>query len=604
MVVLKNNKGISLVDIIVAIVVMVMLLTPILLHTVTTLNTSASAKEKQQVVDSATGVMEYFNQSSIDDIKLGKNVGDIFELDNPSAVKPSVCTCYITKNGVKVDEVKYNYTVFKGKDITLGRADTNYERAVVMTDLANKLLEKGYRIKYDETANSSIDGDSFSQGGVSGNFELLSDHSAVVFDRPNEVDRHAVAVECVDATDSYTDPNEVSLGNIQDLDSNKMAIIEGSQTKLDHRFESDLIKRILDYASRHTGFIDEAILEDTTNLNKSITNMIQAETNTFSRMIFISVVKKTDSSGKDYYNVQCDVSYYVEFGNSNFKIFNNSNKGEITYPEVVNRDFYTSEPPDVYFVYEPYITSFSSASTDYAYNDYICIKSDPYTSGYYQNDPSYSGKKYNASKIYLVKPTESFQADVTKNHGKQYDDTFTGVREDQAKNMYYTKSSSGYVPVNININQVFGSVTNDDGSVLSYPDSECLPLQIVTNLTSYKAGNKYYPKGWNESDSTDSNDLGSIKDSGQFSLSASVVKPDAALSGQTRKAYSETIGSAPTNEEDKKHLPLVKSDGNPADSIVTYMNDTNLNGRLYNITVTYKDPSGATTYLTGAKGAE
>ena len=139
---------------------------------------------------------------------------------------------------------------------------------------------------------------------------------------------------------------------------------------------------------------------------------------------------------------------------------------------------------------------------------------------------------------------------------------------------------------------------------MSYPDSECLPLQIVTNLTSYKAGNKYYPKGWNESDSTDSNDLGSIKDSGQFSLSASVVKPDAALSGQTRKAYSETIGSAPTNEEDKKHLPLVKSDGNPADSIVTYMNDTNLNGRLYNITVTYKDPSGATTYLTGAKGAE
>lgn len=602
MVALKNNKGISLVDIIIAIVVMVMLLTPILLHTVTTLNTSAEAKEKQYVVDSATAVMEYFNQSSIEDIKANRNVEGLVNIS--SAPTESTVNCVITKNGTKVGTVEYHCTDFDIDSIPLGRAKTSYERAVVMTDLANKLLEKGYRIKYDAASNASLKGASFSEGSLSGTFEVLSDHSAVVYDNPDSVKRHIIAIECVDATDSYTDPNEISLGNIQDLDANKIAIIEGNQTKLDHRFESDLIKRFLDYASRNSTFIDESILENTTNLNRTISNMIKAENNTFSRMIYISVVKKTDSSNNDYYNVKCDVSYYVEFGNTDFKIFNNSNKGEITYEGVIDRDFYTSEPPDVYFVYEPFITNFSSNTTDYAYKDYICIKSDPYTSGYYQEDPAYAGKNYKASKIYLVKPTKSFQTDVTKNHGKQYDDSFTGVREDQAKNMYYTKSSSGYVPVNININQVVGDVINDDGSVFSYSADECLPLQIVTNLTSYNVGNKYYPKGWDESDSTDSNDLGSIKDSNQFSLSLSDVKPNSVLSGQTRKAYKETIGDAPSNEDDKKHLPLVKSNGNPADSIVTYMNDTNLNGRLYNITVTYKDPSGETTYLTGAKGAE
>ena len=204
----------------------------------------------------------------------------------------------------------------------------------------------------------------------------------------------------------------------------------------------------------------------------------------------------------------------------------------------------------------------------------------------------------------MIKPTESFQKSVAdKKNENQFESTLTGVAKEQAFNMYYTKSSSGYIPVNININQVYGDVQNDDGTTFSYLPEECLPLQIVTNLTSYQAGGNYYPRAWKAQpeDSGDSNSLGGIEDSNQFSLSLSNVKPNSVLDGQTRKAYAETIGD---DSMDSEHKPLLKSDGKVADSIVTYMNDTNIDGRLYNITVTYKDPSGETTYLTGAKGAE
>lgn len=595
MVAIKNNKGISLVDVIIAVVVMVLLLTPILLHTITSINTSAAAKEKQQVVDSATSVMEYFNQSSIEDIKSGTNVQGLVEIQNDSThivdhTGASAIVCNITVNGANVVgpsgplTVKYNATDFIMDNIDLGRDHTNYERAVVMTDLANKLLEAGYRIKYDKTNKTTLDGVNYGTD----KFEVLSDYSAVVYDDPNSITPHIIAVECVPADTTYTDPNTVSLGNIQDLDAKKIAIIEGDQTRLDKRFESDLVKRILDYASRHANVIDEAILENTTTLTKTITNLITAESNTFSRLIYISVVKKTDSSGKDFYNVKCDLSYYVEFGNENFKIFNNSNKGEITY-NIMDKDFFTSEPPDVFLVYEPYITSFSANKTYYAYNDYICIKSDPYTSGYESG--------YDPSKVYIVKPTGSFQQSLADKTGEdQFQSGLTGDALSQARNMYYTKATSGFVPVNININQVWGNVVNADGSVLNYTENECLPLQVVTNMATYKSGSTVYPTGrWGTTDT-------GLDDSNQFSISLSNVRPNACLSGEgTRKAYPATVGLDTLGDE---HKPLTENDGTVSDSIVTYMNDSNFTDKLYGITVTYKDPSGAKTYLTGAKGAD
>ncbi len=600
MVAIKNNKGISLVDLMIAIAVLALLLVPIILHTVTTINTSAKAKEKQYVIDSATAVMEYFNQSSLDDIKSNKNVTGLVNISTAPVYHrvggtgaETPIRCYIFVNGSPTtDYVDYNATDFIIDDVQLGRAKNTYSRAVVMTDLANRLKsgethsKKRYEIDYN--VKSSNEGGTPAQANVYnllnnksttiGDFEILSDHSAVIFDHPNQNDRHIVCVNCKEVTDSYVDPNAVSLGNIQDLDADKIAIIEGDETKLDHRFESDLVSKILDYASRNAGVISEDILTNTSNLNSTILGLIRNESNTFSRMLYVSVLRMVDATGKEYYNVKCDVTYYVSFSDTTFKIFNGSNSGKVTY-NVMNRDFYTTEPPDVFMVYEPFITDSSGTNTNYAYKDYICIKSDPYTSGYEDG--------YDPSKIYLVKPDENFQK--TKANWRPAGLSTTALL--QSENMYYSKTSTGFAPVEININQIKGSVRYPDGTVISYNADECLPLQVVTNITSYKVGNDYYPKGLH-SDSSDSNDIG-ILNSGQFSITSSVgSNPSIDAVEGNRVAYTENISS------------VLDSDGNPAESIVTPDKESNFDGKLYNITVMYRSPSGETTYLTGAKGAE
>ena len=152
---IRNNKGISLIDIMIAIAVLAILITPIILQVVTTIDTSAKAKEKQYVVDSATSVMEYFKQSSITDIKSGRNVEGLVEISSPSTdISQGVDTCKIFVNGSDTGAtVEYNYTDYNLASDNLGRAKKQYDRAVVMTDLANKLLagntsnKKRYRIQ-------------------------------------------------------------------------------------------------------------------------------------------------------------------------------------------------------------------------------------------------------------------------------------------------------------------------------------------------------------------------------------------------------------------------------------------------------------------------
>ena len=63
-----NNKGISLVELLIAVAVMALLISPIILQTAATLNTSADSKERQYAVESAEEVIEYFRKTDSKDI--------------------------------------------------------------------------------------------------------------------------------------------------------------------------------------------------------------------------------------------------------------------------------------------------------------------------------------------------------------------------------------------------------------------------------------------------------------------------------------------------------------------------------------------------------
>ena len=614
---LKNNKGISLIDILIAIAVLAILITPIILQVTTTLETNAKAKEKQYVVDSATSVMEYFKQSSIDDIKKNRNVADIANISATPVTDKETCKIFV--NGTDTGAtVEYNVTDFELDPVNLGRAKRQYDRAVVMTDLANKLLAgkasngKKYRINY--TVDLDKSSSTYTNISNDAGFKILSDHSAVKYDDGASLKRHIIAIDCVEVTDSsYVDPNSVSLGNIQDLDADKIAIIEGDATKLDHRFEKDLIAMILDYASRHKGsnIIDENLFDNTASLNTYLKNLIRADNNTFNRMIMISVTKRVNSSGKDYFHVDVKVRYYLKFIQTDFKVFNGSNEGDMTY-EVMNRDFFTSEPPDVYMVYEPFITNSSSSFTEYAYTDYITVQSDPYTSGNFKDEfknPE-TGQRYDPSKIYLVKPENSWQSVTGAENGLG---SLSPSEQEKKKNVFYTLSGGSFTPVKISVNQVYNSVDLGGGNLANYSPADCYPLQIITNISSYKDDSTN--RWWLHNGVADPLDATSLindtSDEVQFvrTLDSAAVPAIKSGAGEgTRAAYKLGI-IADDNEIGDYHFKDgdVDGDGTVDEqiySIVPWQAESKYSGKVYNITVTYRSGSGDETYLTGAKGAD
>ena len=281
----------------------------------------------------------------------------------------------------------------------------------------------------------------------------------------------------------------------------------------------------------------------------------------------ISDTMRKTTSGETYYHVDVSVRYYLSFARSEFKVFNGSNAGDLTYT-VMNRDFFTSEPPDIYLVYEPFIINSGSGDSEYAFKDYITVHSDPYTSGKMDG--------YDPAKIYLVKPEKSWQSVTGAENGIS---AYTGEELEKRKNVYYTlDASGGYSPVEVIINQQFKPVDMGNGTTVTYTNDDCLPLQVVTNIASYKDSTDNKWKLYDQFETDDaSSDYPRIKTS----------------SGEgTRSEYPSTISS------------IKDADGNDAKSIVCPQNETNIDGKVYNITVMYESPTGDLTYLTGAKGAD
>ena len=149
-----NNKGFNLIDVVIAVAILSLLVTPILFQVIQSLNTSAQGKEKQYVIDNAEYVLEYF-QSTTNDL-LTETSTDVFKsTDNGSISVNSIskrddieCTLY--KKGpsglVKVTEggsvlnVKYEASVYVLDDAKLGRDKTKYSRNVIVDNLSNIIM--------------------------------------------------------------------------------------------------------------------------------------------------------------------------------------------------------------------------------------------------------------------------------------------------------------------------------------------------------------------------------------------------------------------------------------------------------------------------------
>jgi prepilin-type N-terminal cleavage/methylation domain-containing protein len=588
----NKNKGFSLVEIIIAIAVMTLLISPIIAQTIQTLNTSARAKERQYVVDNADKIMEYFRSSSVNDLsKTGKKGDDKLEITSVTTYDGSSVTtlrprCQVYYGDTNIGYVDYTATDYELSDAKLGKEKHNYTRTVTLDDLSNVLMDRNSKDKDGTALNNIDDGEapdkyryfirydinnSTSDIGDLSNWEITSEGSAVQYDDNHHV--KAIVVDRMDY-DEYRNPNEVPLGNIQDLDSTTMAIIEGSATDVDVQFRQDFIGSLMDIIARHKA---ELVANDTwddytdkENLNSVFEDVIQGTGNNFNRMIKITCVGEDIVDNKpSYYRVRVDVylkAIYTFLGES---IGSSAKDNEKYAYTVYNQKFYTEEPPDIFLVYEPFITQTGVDYVTYANNDHINIRSDKYTSG--------AIKGVDPTKIYLVKAEETWANTNSK---------IAGLPDN---NYFLTQVGGKYVPVNINVTQ-----THTTGKPVEYDGSEEeeLPLQIITNISmtgssvsDYKINEPYD---------------GQRQFSTNF-ISNNNLVPDRHL------ASTETYCSYPSQFTSNEMIDY--PDGTSKPPITYPLNDKRTQSRLFSITVRYhnedvESEKNVYTYFTGAKGAD
>lgn len=405
-----NNKGFTLIEIVIAVAILSVLLTPILKQFANTLETSRKAKGLQEANETAVYEMEKFQNVSKEE--LDKKYGD------PTVHADIPVTLYSTTGTEITSSLTYSSYEYKLNDSLIGAKKDKYSNVVVLDDLSNKVRAYGgesatkhYKVAYGLT---NTDLASFGEG-----FELTNEGSIVKYDDKGFI----TAVACTD-TDSngmpvsyVQNPNEVNLGNMHDLDKNSVALVLGGTSSFDSEAFSALFSKAMD----HLRELDyESWQQALLNVdNESI--LSQDSMNNSKRLIKIYTDKATDSStGKDYYVVKVDVYYDYTYSLLIDGVATSAFHDMVSYT-VFSQKFFTKEAPEIYFEYQPYcISGANTADAVYQSDDYILFDNN-----------------VDESKLYLYKPYKDQQ-----NAKASLDDYYTvdtdGDNIPDAKAEYYT----------------------------------------------------------------------------------------------------------------------------------------------------------------------
>lgn len=388
----KNNKGFSLVEVVVSVAILLLLLSPILVEFYQTLRINALSKERLQALENANSVLETFK--AVDNSKLESGSGTIF--DSTSTTSKGTVTCSLYKaDQTLIGTVKYNYTDYTLDGKTFGRH--SYTRRATIDDLSNKIKTglggKEYNIIYDAEGAASV------SGTVMNNLQLTrtNEGSYVHYDANNHVDRIVVKEDTDTVT--YNDPNAVDLGRIQDLDESKVVLIEGTASNYDIQAEEDFYNLKMQTLKKvNPDQYDEAIKSDT---GKTVFNTVDF-TETVHKLTMLTITDKDESgaklqspTGKTMYRVYCDVIYEDSYSLPKKGGGRHSETKDVKY-RVYSRDFITNRCPDIYLMYEPFVYNSSSSSVQYAATDYIAVDN-RYT--FTDTDP--------APLMYLIEPDET-----------------------------------------------------------------------------------------------------------------------------------------------------------------------------------------------------
>ena len=375
----SNNKGFSLIEVVIAVAVFTLLIVPIVIQLTKALNTNAAAKERQAAVENADMALEYFQKTDMKTLQKGGSENYTFNAASDVNTFPSVnCELYTSGSGgslSKVADIKYKVTDYTLSDVQLGRKKNTYTQKVMIDDLNNKVMEADYRISTSSTASGD--------GWVKTN-----ENNLVKYDSDGHV--CAVVVEKREkggiAEPAYQDPNKVNLGFVENVESDTMAVIPGDQTQVDVQFNADVYNTVISAAleTKDTIINDPSAGEEVWNTivgqmngyDGSVLDYNARRVGTTTARVLLATVRyfgPEDGVVDEYYEVNVDAYYSTVIDPLTVQVLEKPLTNSITevykYP-IYNQRFYTTSPPDIYLVYEPLLRK-STDMTSYVTDDYI-----------------------------------------------------------------------------------------------------------------------------------------------------------------------------------------------------------------------------------------
>ena len=563
-----NNKGFTLIEIVIAVAILSILLTPILKQFANTLETSRKAKALQQANETAVYEMEEFQ--TVTKEELDDKYGD------PTVHTDMVVRLLDTDGTEITSTLKYSAYEYKLDDRKIGAKQDVYSNVVVLDDLSNKIRAYGGEsaTKHYKVAYNLTDAD---LGKFGTGFTLTNEGSIVEYNDAGFV----TAIVCTDKNANGTpvsyveNPNEVNLGNMHNLDKNAVALVMGGTSSFDSEAFSALFSKAMD----HLRELDyESWQQALLNVdNESI--LSQDSMNNSKRLIKIYADKAVDSTtGKDCYIVKVDVYYDYNYS----LVVNGEKKSDfhdMVSFTVFSQKFFTKEPPEIYFEYQPYcISGANSKNAIYQTKDYILF--DNYV---------------DECKVYLYKPykdQQNYDANID-NYYKMVDTDGDGTPD--SKEEYYTyytdKAKTQKVKIHLASKNSNTALSLDsDGNVL---DTDAMDrVYVFTNLdvNGYEEG---------------SADAQFVSDA--FSGTFDYVKGEK----ESRSSVEDAMAAKYLKYElGQKYTTNTKqSDGSVTNGsmkvLYTLSEDTREAERLYTVTVklTPDKENLNTVRLSGAKGA-
>lgn len=563
-----NNKGFTLIEIVIAVAILSILLTPILKQIANTLETSRKAKALQQANETAVYEMEEFQ--TVTKEELDDKYGD------PTVHTDMVVRLLDTDGTEITSTLKYSAYEYKLDDRKIGAKQDVYSNVVVLDDLSNKIRAYGGEsaTKHYKVAYNLTDAD---LGKFGTGFTLTNEGSIVEYNDAGFV----TAIVCTDKNANGTpvsyveNPNEVNLGNMHNLDKNAVALVMGGTSSFDSEAFSALFSKAMD----HLRELDyESWQQALLNVdNESI--LSQDSMNNSKRLIKIYADKAVDSTtGKDCYIVKVDVYYDYNYSLV-VKGEKKSDFHDMVSFTVFSQKFFTKEPPEIYFEYQPYcISGANSKNAIYQTNDYILF--DNYV---------------DECKVYLYKPykdQQNYDANID-NYYKMVDTDGDGTPD--SKEEYYTyytdKAKTQKVKIHLASKNSNTALSLDsDGNVL---DTDAMDrVYVFTNLdvNGYEEG---------------SADAQFVSDA--FGGTFDYVKGEK----ESRSSVEDAMAAKYLKYElGQKYTTNIKqSDGSVTNGsmkvLYTLSEDTREAERLYTVTVklTPDKENLNTVRLSGAKGA-